>query len=176
MDCRGMLWQRDRLHWHVMPRFSIVISVVVAAAAAVVVVGAVVVVVIVVEVVVISARARGGCLHENADTDEDDDRSCLKARLARGESKRHLGCIAESPLKGLTRFESIVRTNSMKPRTPELACSTITLILYGIYQSYHPDRVETTHSYTIQRVAGWELARARGLRRVCTVASVGDVI
>eukprot|EP00965_Chrysotila_dentata_P088959 2936469-Pleurochrysis_carterae.AAC.4 len=55
-------------------------------------------------------------------------------------------CTKKTPLKGRSRIESVAGTDSIQPRRPELA------------------------------FADWELARARGVGRGCTVAFVGGAI
>eukprot|EP00965_Chrysotila_dentata_P110148 3640030-Pleurochrysis_carterae.AAC.1 len=78
--------------------------------------------------------------------------------------------LVRGPLQGRARSESVARTDSLEPRTPELACFTI-LILYGSLAEFLTSgRAGATNQYKIRTVGGWELAQARGLGRAYAVA------
>eukprot|EP00965_Chrysotila_dentata_P078871 2600668-Pleurochrysis_carterae.AAC.1 len=63
----------------------------------------------------------------------------------------------EQPLKGRAPSESVAKTDSLEPRTPELTY-------------LRPGGQEPTIIYKIQPSGSWEQAQARGLGRACAVA------
>eukprot|EP00965_Chrysotila_dentata_P022067 730863-Pleurochrysis_carterae.AAC.1 len=79
----------------------------------------------------------------------------------------------EQQLKGRARSESVAKTDSSEPRTPELACLPSNSLNGDLYQSYHLGRQGDDEIYKLHSVGGWELPQARGLRRACAVVLGG---
>eukprot|EP00965_Chrysotila_dentata_P256068 6212422-Pleurochrysis_carterae.AAC.6 len=78
----------------------------------------------------------------------------LLKRLASPEVSSDSQNSTEQPLKDRVRSESAAKTDSLEPRTPELACSPSDSLNGDLYQSYHPGWQADDKTYELHSVGG----------------------
>eukprot|EP00965_Chrysotila_dentata_P166569 5499211-Pleurochrysis_carterae.AAC.1 len=116
----------------------------------------------------------GGCVDWTAGSDADGDYGCVYVVYfgfsKKLSAKQQTSGVNEPPLQGRARSESIFKTHSVRPRTPELACSYF-LILYGTLQELRLTTVQAGGDILINTITNVARAGTYLINKCSSLAS-----